>query len=732
VKATEWLNELYIHSNLDFCGLYLVGEVPPREHSPDFTNSSKRVDRRSWIGEPNGTGRHRGVLVDMIPQGWGINFWYVGYSVTGNEPAPSRMTSNNAADFGRRHGRHIKKLIYERGPEFAGSTVMVDNEDDDKTPLGPILTPYYNAMFDEMRTPGPGDWQAVRPGLYAHRLQQSELLPLHPDLFVWVVQVDYRWNTSRDMPEPFEQFNVAPASARTAGNPITNPRATGAAMAVTRVEHRKRTDQAVIPEPPWHAQARPADFVPAPPEENVSLHLHLLDIRGLRVTGQRSAIPLGAQMIFYPKQPLPSQPLSKQRTSRCTLPNLQPVVDWDLDATFVRDPRFPIAGPRILVSPVSRFCGFYSKQTLSMAVFEKRGTRTLPVTARDARMIEPEAPLLGISSTEILTIDSSGNLILPVFAGSPPQWTAFRPIPNADPGPAVLPLRRLRALAVTARTADDIHVVYISTSHQIVARRRFRGTWSEPTFFADGTKAHSFSSISCTHRGSNSVDVFFIDSNGLLHYAWWTFDATKPTAWPSRTHQPLQLATSSRLLPGSAIVSISPSSDDLLVFAIGRDLHLHMRVLNTSTGWVGNETRPLGEANHILFAHSRLAVTMASVTVVRVAALSDRGVPYVYTINRDQSGHWMAARSRMELEHRAGPLRLTGVSAARAANAPDAEAVTFDINPYGDVALETFDGQLNIFVAGVRGGELALLRKEVDTTSPWRRERFERSILTSA
>jgi hypothetical protein len=69
---------------------------------------------------------------------------------------------------------------------------------------------------------------------------------------------------------------------------------------------------------------------------------------------------------------------------------------------------------------------------------------------------------------------------------------------------------------------------------------------------------------------------------------------------------------------------------------------------------------------------------------------------------------------------------LTGLAAGRAANVPDAEAVTFDINPYGDIALATFDGQLNIFVAGVRGGEPALLRKEVDTTSPWRRERFDR------
>jgi hypothetical protein len=65
---------------------------------------------------------------------------------------------------------------------------------------------------------------------------------------------------------------------------------------------------------------------------------------------------------------------------------------------------------RILISFVSRICGFYSKQTLSMAVFEKRGTRTLLVTARDARMIEAEAPLLDIGSTEILTINSSGFL----------------------------------------------------------------------------------------------------------------------------------------------------------------------------------------------------------------------------------------------------------------------------------------------------------------------------------
>jgi hypothetical protein len=399
---------------------------------------------------------------------------------------------------------------------------------------------------------------------------------------VWVVQVDNRWNISRDMPE---QYNVALSATNSRPSPITNPRALTNPLTVTRIPYHDRsrgvTNAPETLEPPWHTQTRLVDFIPPPPQENVSLILHLLSIRGIKVNENRSAIPVGAQMIYYPDQNMPFQVLDKNNTNCCTLTKLQPVANWDFDAAFVRDPRFPIAGPRICIMLNSKIRGFYSKKTLLMAVFEKRGSTTLPITAADTGMAMPEAPLFPISNTEILTMDSTGGLIMPSFAGNPPKWTAFRPLPDADPESANLPLRRLRALTATARTPDDVQIFYISATYQIIGRRRLQGAWSQPAFFASGTTTHSFSSISCTHRGPSSVDLFYIDADGLLHTAWWTFDATKPALWPSTTHQPLQLTSGSKLLCGSAIASISPSQEDILVFPIGRDLRLHMRMFTT-------------------------------------------------------------------------------------------------------------------------------------------------------
>jgi hypothetical protein len=96
-----------------------------------------------------------------------------------------------------------------------------------------------------------------------------------------------------------------------------------------------------------------------------------------------------------------------------------------------------------------------------------------------------------------------------------------------------------------------------------------------------------------------------------------------------------------------------------------------------------------------LFAHSRLAATATSATTVRVAALNDRGDPCVYEVRKQQNGRWTPSRGRVILQHRAAPLQLSRERAAAVAHAPDAEAVTFAVDPFGDIALETLDGALN-------------------------------------
>jgi hypothetical protein len=169
----EWMNELYNRSNFDFTGFYL-------SHSPSQTGTI-------WT---------RGDLFAKLEShGWGFVFFFVGFSVVdpgGMVSWPATVTRpDDIRNLGTQHGRSIKTIVAGLSPNCAGSVVIIDNEDAIPTFISDdtgtrTLIMYYDAMFTEMKTEGPGNLGAVRPGLYAHWRQQIPMLDHNPDLFVWL------------------------------------------------------------------------------------------------------------------------------------------------------------------------------------------------------------------------------------------------------------------------------------------------------------------------------------------------------------------------------------------------------------------------------------------------------------------------------------------------------------------------------------------------------------------
>lgn len=136
-----WMEELYRRSNLDFCGFYLTLADDAHEHE---INGSARNEKKGWTkGYP-----------DLIRQGWGLAFFYVGYTIRYYDMKwvapkeiwygpidekhkgladPKKMAANKfpesmAIDHGKLHGQHIKSAVRHLASDNAGAVVFLDNE----------------------------------------------------------------------------------------------------------------------------------------------------------------------------------------------------------------------------------------------------------------------------------------------------------------------------------------------------------------------------------------------------------------------------------------------------------------------------------------------------------------------------------------------------------------------------------------------------------------------------
>ena len=151
---TGWLQTLLDNSNLNFTGAYVSGDPLPGYRPGLFTPPSRAI-RRGWI--PN--------VQALNDQGWGIVFFYVGYSVGGQ--GVQRPVGQTDRQRGALHARQLRTTLQSLGPAWEGAVVFIDNEDGECTALPADLADYYSGLFDEMSRPDP-TLACFRPGMYGH------------------------------------------------------------------------------------------------------------------------------------------------------------------------------------------------------------------------------------------------------------------------------------------------------------------------------------------------------------------------------------------------------------------------------------------------------------------------------------------------------------------------------------------------------------------------------------
>lgn len=543
------------NSNLRFCGAYLEGTTfPPSSTAGQFTNSSKDVNR-AWI--PN--------VGTMRDKGWGIVFWYVGYSIGGGEPIPTSLASAGYADRGRLHAQHAKTIMSTVSPAFDGAVVFLDNEDGIGTNVSSLF-PYYTAFFDELQTPGPGMLPAMRAGLYAHNPIASAFLSSRPSVLVWEVSYDTGSMTS----QPFDST----------ANPL-------------QVQPKQTLDPMKV------------------------------------VTGGQNwtAWPVGRQFRpFSGAMPATGSPLATG------IVGFTPISSWDYDTSAVRDPSYPSGEPRIAlgVGPTVIEGRFTPRNAdppqMTVDMIDPTGHLNVPLIP--AQFIEPEAPLASATfpgatitnvASFIFTTATPPTLDVGVFDTGSRTWL------NTGTSQTVTP-RRLRALAYATFAADDLQVFFIGSDGALYGiRSTGGGPWGAPAVMGAPLQAHPFASLAATSRAATSVDVFTINSSGLLTTAFW---AGGGAPWPGSNSQVIEPGPAI-FLPTTSLAAVSAAANKLHVFGVGADLHLHYFEFTDPT-WGGVAT--LGGATDFVSPHSRVAAYVVSPARIEIAVLSDAGKVRIHAL----------------------------------------------------------------------------------------------------
>jgi hypothetical protein len=650
----NWLGLLIDNSNLRLCGAYLEGPpLPAPASAGNFTGSTKQVSRR-WI--PN--------VTTLRGQGWGIVFFYVGYSAgkkTG-EPLPSTTKDPNAgtAARGQLHAQHAKTIISTIAPTLDGAVIYLDNEDFEGTSVASLLD-YYGGFFDELQKPGPGDLPALRIGLYAHGKIAAQFLADRPHLFIW--EVAYETATTKTPVAPF--------------NTTDKPLRVGAL--------RTRTLKPI----------------------------------SVGASNAWIAWPPGQQFRSYTgKMPIAKSPLA------LAVPALNPIATWDYDSALVRDPSYPEAEPRIALAPGPIvIAGRFSARTVGGAgdpphmIIDKidsagRSSLALEVTVPlKLKFPEPDAPIVsatfpGTTRSDFASLLTTGDIA--AFSSDAGTWSPIGSITAAPPA-----MRRLRAMALAAFAADERQLFFVGSDRLLYGSRQKGATpWTTPAALGTFT-VHPFSNLAAATRlasasgSAASVDVFALSSDGLLSTISWN---PAMATWPGSQSQALETAAS--LLTGTSLAAISATPDKLHVFGVGADRRLKYAEWTDGSGWGAVTT--IGATSPVS-PHTRLAVHAPSPTRVEVAAVSDQGWIRIYAL--EASGGIWTEQPSLTLNNPAA-LAPKGYTPPPAAS-PTENAYGWRINPFGDLAIGSVAGITTVFAAGIKPGQTAVMRRSTATGSTW-------------
>lgn len=659
VDDPAWMGTLIANANLRFTGAYVTGPAIATPANA-FTNSTKAVER-GWMRN----------LAALAAQGWGFAFFYVGYSIGGGEAAPANADRTR----GDLHGRHLRTIMHQHGPRFAGSVVIIDNEDGESDILPANLIQYYLGLFEAMSRPDPA-LRAFRPGIYGHGQPLNALLAVWPDLFIWDVQIDGATTTTpiAPMDPAIDPIRVDLAAIRTQAPPGTDVHPVPI-----------RSYPTVLP------PQRPPAF----------------------------SWPLGRQFRFHAgsgdrQNPPADIPLEGSATERRLRQRWRRVRTWDYDASFVRNPASAIAEPRIAAlgdGPAFRLVrgrfAFSASGTIPLQHLQQAEPPTLdPLMVDPFTPVEPEAPLVPAevgARAALYTVLTNGE-IGEAIGDTAGRWGPLGSIGAGDPPP-----RTPRALGVAARSAADAHLVYIAENGQLHAKRKAHNqAWSRAALALAAPLAHPFSSLAVCPRGGQMVFALFIDGTGLLHAAHW---ARSFSSWPAFQVQALEQTPS--LFRGTALTAITPRPEDVLVFAVGRDGRLSFAVFNEGSGW--SRLTPVGAATDRLGAHSRLAAYAMDDRTVEVAALTDAARLAVYRFDRNGNAWTPAPRTVLDDPPALRPGRTT----AEMTRLRDAAGCR--INPFGDIGLGRPAGAVTtrVYCAGLADAQNVLLTRDLGPGGLW-------------
>jgi hypothetical protein len=673
-NKSGWMGALIDNSNLRLTGAYLTGAATPKS---DYTSSSRDSDRH-WV-------ENIGALRD---QGWGIAFWYVGYSVGGGHPIPAalKLDATAAAARGVAHAKHAKGIVGAMNPPLAGAIVFLDNEDD-ISKIGSKLDPiraYYKAFFDELEDSADGP--ALRCGLYAHSEVAAEFVKDRVDLFQWQVRLD---NATL---EPKRDENDV----------------------IVKDDKGKTVYTATTKEPPFQTTANPLFIDPVAPSAASPQHVRSnRNIKSFPIqvsnTDIWTAWPVGRQFRYY----IGDMPTAAWVTAHSnTAPLLTAVNSFDYDTSLVRDPCYPVAEPRIaaaagdivVAGTFVRTAGGASDPTMKVEALESSGR--VAVAAAANCVVEPDAPIAVATTagadTQFMTVRPTGELAA-FSRSSAGVWSAIDPIAFT----AAPRLRRLRALALVAFAAQppELHAFYAGDDHQLYTSRR-QGTapWDDPAVTGSPLALHPFTALAATSRAGLSVDVFALDSQGLLNACSWS-----PVPSPAQgTWRHLVLDTAGpspvpSLLKSGALAATSPDPQKLFVFGIRRDLRLgYWEWTGPDGGW--SEPIPVSGTTARLSPHSRLAAHSYS-GVVEVAALSHDGTLRLYQLTL--GGTTWTAQTPIPFDN-PDDVAPAGYVVPPPAS-PTEEAYGWSINPFGDLAIVRETNGTVVYAAGIAAGRNGLL-----------------------
>jgi hypothetical protein len=646
--GTGWLGGLIDNSNLRFTGAYVTGAVLP---IADYTSSS-RASNRHWVAN----------IGSLRDQGWGIAFWYVGYSVGGGEKAPAGLAAIAAAR-GKLHAIHAKTIIHTTNPNLAGSVVFLDNEDNESVTVTQLdeIRDYYDAFFKELETetPGPIPLPAMRCGLYAHGLIATTFVRDRVDLFVW----DVRRDTGNDA-EPTQPFadNINP----------------------------------LFVDPAWKS-SNPK------PKGQGEREMHSFEVPSSRtnITDKWIAWPLGRQFRRYTGA---TPTVGWQVASGVQI--LNPVhEEFDYNSSLVRDPSYPVAEPRIAAATDNIVvAGTFEARTANMTSNSPRmkietmdaGSGRHNVTGPVGHLIEPDAPIavaaVSGAPTQFMTVLTTGDLA--AFSRDPSG--VLSPLDAIALAPAS-GLRRLRAIALVAYDANNLHLFFAGQDHQLyTSHRPSSGDWDITSLAGSLQALHPFSSLAAASRAQQSVDVFALDDQGLLSASSWS---PTPGTW-----QRVQLDTATlSLLKAGALAATSPDPQKLFVFGVRIDLRLgYWEWTGPANIW--SAPIAIGEPAARLSPHSRLAAHSYS-GVVEVVGLSHDGILRLYSLKL--TGTTWTAQSPVLYANPDGAPPEGYVPPPP--SSPTEPAYGWNINPYGDLTIVRETNGTVAYAAGIAPGKSGLL-----------------------